>query len=156
MNSRWTEGCLAALLATTLLLDACGGGGSPKPTERRAAQSGDPAQADAELLGREVVAIVDQVMSYRSAHQGKLPVSFRQAGLDSLAPEFVRRLGRQGSDPLVTILFRRTADHVLLSCEGTNSVLEDQSLRSGAFDVSCRATSGTTHIYTVLPPEPPK
>jgi hypothetical protein len=153
VNSRWSEECLAALLTTSLLLGACGGG-APSGAHR-GAEERSPGQIDAELLGPEVLAMVDRVMSFRSAHEGKLPGSLRQAGLDSLTPQYVRRLSRQGSDPLVTILFRRPEGHALLSCQGTNSVLEDQSLRSGAFDVSCTETGGGTRTYTVPPPAPP-
>ena len=153
MNSRWSEECLAALLTTSLLLGACGGGAPA--AAHRGAEERSPEQIDAELLGPEVLAMVDRVMSFRSAHEGKLPTSLRQAGLDSLAPQYVRRLSRHGSDPLITILFRHTEGHALLSCEGTNSVLEDQSLRSGAFDVRCTDLSGSTRTYTVPPPAPP-
>jgi len=130
------------------------GGGAPKPPQR-ASEPKDPAQADAELLGREVLEIVDLVMSYRSSHRGTLPSSLRQAGLDSLAPQFIRRLSRKGSDPVVTILLRNTTGHVLSSCQGTNQVLEDQSLRGGAFDVSCTVIGEGTQYFTVRPREPP-
>jgi hypothetical protein len=116
----------------------------------------DQAQREAEQLGREVADIVDRVMAYRSSHRGSLPVSYRQAGIDSLTPEFVRRLSRQGDVPVVTIAFRRTAGRQVASCDGTNLVLEDKLLRAGAFDVSCRLTGGGTRIFTVPPPPPPK
>ena len=141
-----------------LLGAACSGGGSggsaPKPPQR-ASEPKDPAQADAELMGREVLEIMDRVMSYRSSHQGRLPSSLRQAGLDSLAPQFIRRLGRKGSDPLVTIVLRNTTGHALNSCQGTQTVLEDQALRGGAFDVSCTVIGEGTQYFTVPPREPP-
>ena len=117
--------------------------------------SKDPVQADAELLGRELFEIMDRVMSYRSAHRGTLPNSLRQAGLDSLAPLFVRRLSRRGSAPLVTIVFRNTSGHKLSSCQATNSVLEDNALRGGNFDVSCTLIGGGTQPFTIPPREPP-
>jgi hypothetical protein len=145
------------VLVALLLGAACsgGGGGSPAQPPRRASPRKDAAQADAELLGREVFEIVDRVMSYRSSHRGKLPASLRQAGLDSLAPLYVRRLGRQGSDPLVTIVFRNTTGHVLSDCRGSNAVLEDQALRGGSFDVTCTVIGGGPRRFTIPPREPP-
>jgi hypothetical protein len=137
---------------------ACKGGEGRAPAQapERTKEEKNRAQADAELLGREVLEIVDRVMSYRSSHQGKLPASLRQAGLDSLAPLFIRRLGRQGTDPLVMIVFRNAEGHVLSSCQGTNAVLEDQSLRGGSFDVSCTFLGDGSDSFTIPPPEPPK
>jgi hypothetical protein len=149
-------------VALVLAALACqGSGGAPgsrrmhPSATQRASQPKDPAQADAELMGRELLEIMDRVMSYRSSHQGRLPSSLRQAGLDSLAPQFIRRLGRKGSDPLVTIVLRNTAGHVLNSCQGTQTVLEDQALRGGAFDVSCTVIGEGTQYFTVPPREPP-
>jgi len=130
-------------------LVACGGGDS-----KDAKAAAEQAQAEAEQLGREVADIVDRVMAYRSSHRGNLPASFRQAGIDSLTPEFARRLSRQGEDPLVVISWRRTAGRQLVSCQGTNLVLEDQQLRGGTFDVSCHLVEGGTRIFTVPPPFP--
>ncbi len=113
-----------------------------------------PDQAEAETLGRELFDIVDRVMAYRSSHRGNLPVSYRQAGIDSLTPQFVRRLSRQGNAPVVTIAFRRPAGQ-LLSCEGTNLVLEEKQLRDGAFTITCRYQAGGTRVFTVPPPPPP-
>jgi hypothetical protein len=113
------------------------------------------AQGDAEQLGREVAEIVDRVMAYKTSHRGTLPTSLRQAGIDSLAPQFVRRLDREGDAPLVTIVFRRLEGHQLSSCQGTNEVLEDKMLRGGAFDVSCTLIAGGVQGFTVPPPPPP-
>jgi hypothetical protein len=136
-----------------VVLASCRG---DKSSPGEAPGSTPQAQQEAEQLGREVADIVDRVMAYRSSHRGNLPVSYRQAGIDSLTPEFVRRLSRRGSDPLVTIAFRRTAGREVASCDGTNLVLEDKLLKAGAFDVSCRLTAGGTRIFTVPPPPPPK
>lgn len=157
MNSRWTRalaGARRALPVVVAGLLGCGGGGEASSNQRSPAAVPTP-QAEAELLGRELVDIVDRVMAYRSSHRGNLPVSYRQAGIDTLTSMFVRRLTRQGREPLVTILFRRTDSRVLQSCEGTNVVLEDKLLRDGAFDVTCRYTSGATGVFTVPPPPPP-
>ena len=135
---------------------ACGSGGDTSKPDA-AASPADPAQAEAELLGRDLADIVDRVMAYRSAHQNRLPSSLRQAGIDSLAPQFVRRLGRQGSEPLVTVAFRRTDGRLVTGCSGTSAVLEDASLRGGAFEVSCTVAAGGVQTFTVPPlPPPPK
>jgi hypothetical protein len=151
VNSRWTRAARAVLVGAALW--SCRG---DKASPGAAPGSSAQAQQEAEQLGREVADIVDRVMAYRSSHRGNLPVSYRQAGLDSLTPQFVRRLARQGNEPLVTIAFRRTAGRAVASCDGTNLVLEDKLLRAGAFDVSCRLTAGGTRIFTVPPPPPPK
>jgi hypothetical protein len=156
VNSRWNRaggGALGAALVCWLLIAACA-----SSEERRAARKPptDPAQIDAELLGNAVAEIVDEVMSYKSAHQGRLPVSFRQAGMDTLTSLFARRLGREGNAPLITIVFRRREGHVLSSCQGTNAILEDKLLRAGAFDVKCTLLSGETKQFTVPGPPPPE
>jgi len=109
----------------------------------------DPAQADANQLGRELFEIVDRVMAYRSSHRNRLPTSLRQVGLDSLTPLFVRRLSRQGSDPLVTIAFRRPEGRVLRSCAGTSMVLESSVLHDGTFDVKCELTAGGVRHFEI-------
>lgn len=135
---------------------ACGGGGDGDGGSAAGKPAApETAQAEAEQLGRELADIVDRVMAYKSSHRGNLPNSYRQAGIDSLTPEFVRRLARQGDVPVVTIAYRRTAGRELLSCEGTNLVLEDKLLKDGAFDVTCRLAAGGTRIFTVPPPPPP-
>ncbi len=142
------------MLTTLVAVTACGGG--EKPAARTAAAT-DPVQAEAELLGRDLADIMDRVMAYRSAHQGTLPSSLRQAGLDSLAPQFVRRLSRQGDEPLLTIVFRRTQGRTLASCYGTSVLLEEASLHEGAFEVVCNLLAGGTRTFTVPPlPPPPK
>jgi len=135
--------CLALIL-----LAACGGEkhrGPARPEE----ESRDPAQRDAEFLGRQVADLVDRVMAYKSAHQGRLPSSLRQAGIDSLAPTFVRRLGRDGDRPLVTIAFRHPEEHQVASCQGTDQVLLDEAMREGVFDVSCALVAAGTKTFTI-------
>lgn len=142
-------------VAAILALSACSGAERSRATQQ-GVHSEEAAQAEAELLGREVADIVDRVMAYKSAHQGKLPQSFRQAGLDTLTSQFTRHLGRDGADPLVTITFRQTEGRELRSCSGTNAVLEDKLLRAGSFDVNCTLAGGATRTFTVPPPPPPK
>lgn len=153
MNSRWSELQRAGrfpVLLLSLALAACGGE-KPAAAPRRDADGPpiDPAQADADSLGREVFDIVDRVMAYKSSHRNRLPVSLRQAGLDSLTPRFVRRLARQGEEPLVTIAYRRPAGHALLSCTGTSLVLENSMLHDGAFTVQCEPAGGGSRPYWV-------
>ncbi len=115
------------------------------------------AQAEAEQLGREAAEIIDRVMAYKSSHRDNLPTSFRQAGIDTLVSQFIRRLGREGSDPRVTIVFRSTSGREVTACSGTNAVLEDKLLRAGVFDVDCTLRDGSRRVFTIpLPPPPPK
>lgn len=153
MNSQWSERLRAgraAVLLVALALAACGGE-KPAATARRdtPAPPVDPIQADADTLGRELYDIVDRVMAYRSSHRNRLPVSLRQAGLDSLTPKFVRRLARQGDEPLVTIAYRRPEGHVLRSCAGTSLVLENSMLHDGAFDILCDLVAGGSRQFWV-------
>jgi len=152
VNSRWSNRSAARLTALLLAATVAGcGGDKPKPAPARKPPvvAADPAQADADLLGREVYDIVDRVMAYRSAHRNRLPTSLRQAGLDSLTPMFVRRLGRDGSSPRVTIVFRRAEGHVLRACAGTTLVLENSMLHDGAFDVECDLAAGGSRRFWV-------
>jgi len=152
VNSRWSRRARLALL--TLALVGCGGE-KKTPSDPAHAAPIDPIQAEAQQLGLELRDIVDRVMSYRSSHSNRLPASLRQAGIDSLTPEFIRRLARQGADPQITIVFRRTLDHQVRYCQGTNLVLEDAALHEGAFEVSCAMADGGTRAFTVAPPPPP-
>jgi len=114
----------------------------------------DPVQAEADVLGRELFDIVDRVMAYKSAHSGKLPISLRQAGIDSLTPTVIRRYDRLGAQPLVTIVYRRVEGRVVRSCQGTDDLQEDASLHEGAFTVTCRVADGGSRNFIVgKPPE---
>lgn len=145
---------LAPILPLLALLTACGDG-EKKPAPTAAKPPADPVIADATLLANELRDILDRVMAYKSSHQNRLPTSLRQAGIDSLTPQFVRRLERQGKDPLVTIAFRRMDGRAVARCRGTNVVLEDIMLRGGSFDVACDLTSGGFRSVTIDPPSPP-
>ncbi len=154
MNSRWSRGGRRPLLLAAGLALACSSGAdTPKPAAD--APPADPAQVEAELLGRDLLDIMDRVMAYHSAHQNRLPTSLRQAGIDSLAPEFVRRLSRQGKDPVVTVVFRRTAGRTLQQCWGSSVVLDDVIVHGGSFEVSCTLVDGASRTFTVPPPPPP-
>lgn len=150
MNSRWSS-----LIGLALLMAACGGdSGKPAPhapAARRAEPPKERIQADAEALGRELLDIMDRVMAYRSSHRKRLPNSLRQAGLDSLAPLFVRRLTVSGSEPLITISFRALEGHELKSCRGTSSILEDQMLHNEGFEVTCTLVAGGDRAFKIPP-----
>jgi hypothetical protein len=156
VNSSWSKGGAGRRAALPLLLSllvACGSKGDEVDAAPVAKLPTDPVLADATLLGTELKDVVDRVMSYRSSHQGKLPVSLRAAGIDSLAPQFIRRLERQGSSPLVTIAFRRLDGRSVSRCRGTNVVLEDITLR-GSFDLACDLTNGGFRSVTITPGQP--
>jgi hypothetical protein len=158
VNSQWSNrrtGLAPALLLAFLTL-GCGkkdkgtasGGAADKPV--------DPAQTEAELLGREAADLVDRVLAYKSAHQRKLPNSLRQAGLDSLTARTIRRLDRRGEDPVITVSFRSTAGHQLIGCEGTRELLEDAQISQGKFEIACNLVAGGRRTFTIAPPPPPK
>ena len=126
---------------------ACGGGSSSKKSATK--PPADPVQADAEELGHELFDTMDRIMSYRSAHQNKLPTSLRQAGIDSLASTTVRRYGTSGATPSVTVTYRRPAGHQVTSCQGTSDILEDASLHEGAFSIACILTDRSRRTFSV-------
>ncbi len=157
MNSRWSNrraGFGPALLLVILSL-GCGKKDKPAAPKTGGDKPADPTQVEAELLGREAADIVDRVLAFKSAHQGNLPTSLRQAGLDSLTPRFIRRLGRSGNDPVISIIFRQTSGHQLSRCDGTSQIVEDLALRDGTFEVTCELAAGGRRTFTIAPPPPP-
>lgn len=154
MNSRWNRAIRATgLIALTASALACN---SEKRKQAAVQAEQHTPQGNAQLLGRELSDIVDRVMSYRSSHRNQLPVSLRQAGVDSLTSQFVRQYTRQGNTPLVTIRFRNTSGRDVAACSGSNMVLEDAMLHEGRFEVSCEMTAGGSRTFTIEPPPPPK
>lgn len=150
MNSRWSRSLRVCGLLLAGALAGCTGDKPAAGTRPAAdAPSADPAQTDANELGRELYDMMDRVMAYRSSHRNRLPTSLRQAGLDSLTPAFIRRLGRQGTDPLVTIVFRRPEGRVLRSCAGTSLILESSMLHDGRFEVQCDLAAGGSARFQV-------
>lgn len=125
-----------------LLLVASCSGGETRGASRSAATSARPdPQSDADRLGREIYSLVDQAMSYRSAHRGRPPRSLRELGVDQLTPETSRTLTPRGRDPVVTVEFRNLDQHALKSCTGGGDVLEEASIR-GSFTLTCTTTTG--------------
>jgi hypothetical protein len=153
VNSSWSSRRARRLAALPLLLLALACSKEEAAPAAQAKPAGDPVVADARLLANELHDIMDRVMAYRSSHQNRLPNSLRQAGVDSLTPQFVRRLERQGKDPLVTIAFRRLDGRAVARCRGTNVVLEDLMLR-GNYQVACDLTSGGFRSVTIDPSPP--
>ena len=157
MSSQWSDlrtGVRPVLLLGTLLVLGCGRDNSARARPDPDTPI-DPIQAEAESLGRELADILDRVMAYKSSHRGRLPTSFRQAGLDSLTPTFIRRLTRRGPDPLVSIRFRRPGGRQIEYCEATSLLLEDALLHAGTFEVPCTMTAGGVRTFTIAPPPPP-
>jgi hypothetical protein len=154
VNSQWSRPARAAILAA--LAASVLGCHSEKRKQAAAQAAEHTPQGNAQLLGRELAQIVDRVMAYRSSHRGQLPVSLRQAGIDSLTPTFSRQFAHQGGDPLITIRFRDLAGRQVAGCWGTNMVLEDAMLHGGRFDVTCELTDGSTKGFTIEPPPPPE
>ena len=150
MNSRWSSSRVRKLgwIVVAGLIVACG---AKKATGKDSVKKhpADPAQEDAEELGLALFDAVDRVMSYRSAHQSKLPNSLRTAGIDSLTPTIVLRYQKSGTSPEVTAAFRRASGRQLASCEGTNDILEDASLHEGAYTVTCTLVGGGSRGFTV-------
>lgn len=109
----------------------------------------DPQGADAAELGHEIFGLMDKVMEYKSSHFGNLPVSLPAMGMDSLTRGTIRRLTIADAVPTLTVVYRRAEGHALVSCSGTNKVLEDSMLNSGPFEVTCTLPSGETKPFTV-------
>ncbi|MBK8002882.1 MAG: hypothetical protein IPK12_02800 [Gemmatimonadetes bacterium] len=141
-------------LALAAALPGCGSDEAAPKTKAPAKGEApaDPAQADAQALGAEVFDIMDRVVAYKASHQGRLPTSFRQAGIDTLTATTTRGLSRVGGDPQVTIRFRRMDGHQLESCSGTNVVIEQSMMNEGTFEVQCVVADGATRTFTVRRP----
>lgn len=149
-----TVGSALVALAIAFGAAACGGKGKTAP-DRATAAPADPAQAEAEAMSRELVDVLDWVVAYKSAHQGRIPTSLRQAGLDSLSPEYVRRVGRDGRLPVVTIARRRAGGHYVSSCAASSQVLEDRVLRDGTYELPCAMVGGGSRTFVIPPAAPP-
>ena len=150
MNSRWTSSRVRRLAWTAGSRPGrCLRSQEGEQARIQAANPADPAQADAEELGRALFDAVDRIMAYRSSHQNKLPNSLRIAGIDSLSSTIVLRYAKTGSSPLVTAAFRRPSGRQVASCEGTNDVLEDASLHEGAFTITCTMVGGGSRGFSV-------
>jgi hypothetical protein len=125
------------------------GGCSKKEAAAKAMAAPKTPQDEANVLGRDVFATIDAVLSYRSAHEGHMPVSLRQVGVDSLSRLTIRRLTVRGNVAEVTAVFRSTEGRELTACRGSGDIQEEASLNSGVFTVSCTSQSGGVTDYKV-------
>lgn len=143
MSLRSTKAGL--LLVAALVAGGC----SRKEAAAKALAAPKTPQDEANVLGRDVFATVDAVLSYRSAHEGRMPVSLRQVGVDSLSRLTVRRLTVRGGAAEVTAVFRSTEGRDLTACRGGGEIQEEASLNSGVFTVACTSRSGEVTNYKV-------
>jgi hypothetical protein len=132
----------AAAVLALVLVAACGA----KDAARRPATEDRPDlprdRRDAEALGHEVLELIDRTIDYRGSHRGRPASSFRQMGIDTLTPTTVRRLVNLDREPVVTVAFRRPADHEITSCRGDGQILEEATLNGGRFTLMCTTASG--------------
>ena len=152
MNSRWTSGALAAVLACLIGVAGCGrdrGGKTPAPPARPKPPSGEVAQQEATLLGREVFDLVDRLAAYAAANQRKYPATLRAAGIDSLSSKVARSIDTRAVPPMGLAMFRDPRGHLLTSCRGTTDLLEESALHDGRFTVTCTDSLGQGTPYLV-------
>lgn len=140
MSSRWSSAVLGLLLVA-----GCNRGKGPAAPPRA---ERTPA-AEAAVLGGEIFDVIDQVMSFRSAHGGHWPRTLREVGADSLTRSTIRRLSFAGGDPVVTALFRSTEGRQLAACRGGSGIQEEASLNGGVFTVTCSLTGGQVSDFKV-------
>jgi hypothetical protein len=127
-------------LALVCLVAACGDKDGP----RNAAQQpkSDLPAGDAEVLGREVLELVDRAVDYRGSHRGRPASSLRQLGVDSLTPTTARHLLNISREPVVTVQFRKSAGREITSCRGDGHIIEEASINAGRFTLMCTSRSG--------------
>lgn len=149
MNSPWSRW---ALVAAVVVLTACGRdkpGAAVAPPARPAPPTGDVAQQEATLLGRDVFELLDRLAAYAASNQRKYPVSLREGGIDSLTPKLARRIDTRSSPPMAFSMFRNPLGHQLTSCRGTTDLLEESALNDGQFTVTCTDAQGQSAPYKV-------
>jgi hypothetical protein len=130
------------VLALVCLLAACDDKEAPR-SEAQQPRSNLPAdQRDIELLGREVLELVDRAVDYRGSHRGRPASSLRQMGVDSLTPTTARHLLNVDREPVVTVQFRKVDGREIISCRGDSHILEEASINGGRFTLMCTSRSG--------------
>lgn len=139
------------LFISILVLAACSGKDKPAAAPIAAADSASTPQAEATVLGRELYDLVDQAMSYKSAHRGRLPRSLREMGVDQLTRSTSRTLTISGGEPTVQVEFRNLNVHALRNCRATSSILEEASISGGEFAVVCSTVTGGSTTLKVRP-----
>ena len=135
---------LATLITLGILLTSCG-----SKEAREEAEQGEKAGAEAQVLGQEILDIVDRTMAYQSSHSGRLPRRLLEVGIDSLTPTTMRWLKVTRGSPHVTAAFRRPAGHILVSCSGSEAILEDLTLE-GSFELDCIDGGGAESRFRVV------
>jgi hypothetical protein len=133
---------IPCLLAIACLLAGCSEEKGRSPAQAPPEASLPPDQQEAELLGREVLELVDRAVDYRGSHRGRPASSLRQLGIDSLTPTTARHLLNVNREPVVTVQFRKAAGHQLTSCRGDSHILEEASINAGRFTLMCTGRSG--------------
>jgi hypothetical protein len=134
----------ATLLILGSLLTSCGSKEARQEADHRA-----QAAEEAQMLGQEVFDLVDRTMAYQSSHSGRLPRRLRDVGIDSLTPITMRWLKVQGGSPRVTVAYRLPAKHALISCSGSDIILEDLALE-GSFQLDCTAGGGVESRFRIV------
>jgi hypothetical protein len=150
VNLRWSSSALA--VALVCVAGACGGekgGGGGTSAARPAPPSGDVAQQEATLLGREVFNLLDRLAAYAASNQRKYPMTLREAGIDSLTPKVARRIDTRAVPPMGFAMYRNPLGHLLTSCRGTTDLLEESALNDGRFTVTCTDSNGRSSPYKV-------
>ena len=126
------------VLALVCLVAACG----DKEGPRNVAQQPKADLPDSEMLGREVLELVDRAVDYRGSHRGRPAASLRQLGIDSLTPATARHLLNINREPVVTVKFRQVDGREFTSCRGDGHILEEASINAGRFTLMCTSRSG--------------
>jgi hypothetical protein len=126
------------LLALVCLVAACG----DKEGPRKVAQQPTADLPDTEILGREVLELVDRAVDYRGSHRGRPASSLRQMGVDSLTPTTARHLINVNREPVVTVRFRKVDGREITSCRGDSQILEEATINAGRFTLMCTYRSG--------------
>jgi len=158
VNSRWTSRRFYAssLLVVGLVILACQEKpkpvppGAPPPASQHDTLS--QAEQDARFLGKDLVDVLDQVLSYKTSHRGRIPRSLREVGIDSLGPATIRRLSVENDQPMITVIYRQPAGRQVRSCRGGRDVLDESTLSGGAYTLNCILADGTQSSVHVPPP----
>lgn len=69
-------------------------------------------------------------------------------GVDSLTSSTARWIEIRGATPMITVAFRRLAQHAVSRCSAGTEALEQLALQ-GAFVLECYLVDGTKEEFTV-------